>query len=303
MAGGGMGYAQIAQAGFGALFTHQFKSRSKRAAKAAYAARIAALNAAKGVVQKGKEATTGYLTSGYDAAKSEASTGFNLARSDISAGADLARGSINKGYDAAIAGQSAYRETGKRGLATLETLLSNADSIANTSAYKWALGQGLDALDRAQGAAGKRLSGQGLKEITDYGQGLASQQYQNVFKNTLDTIGIGERAEGIVSNLEAERGTSLANIDTTSSSNLANIAQSQGLTLADIEKAKGTSLAANEYNFTQDLANIELGYGGVAGQLASDKMNIEQQFTDYRFKVLDSATSGVQGGIGGSYGK
>lgn len=291
-AGGSMGggWQQIAQAGFGALFTHQFKSRSRRAAKAAYQARMAALASAKGVITAGKAASTGYLTTGYEGARTAAEAGFGQARTDITAGAELARGDIERGTTSAIAGYQPYLATGRTGLSTLETLLTNPESVANTGAYRWALEQGLTSLDRIQGARGKRLSGQGLQEITQYGQGLASQQYQNVFSNALSLANIGERATGAVGQLEAGRGTALANISTAAGANLAGISQAQGMTLADISAKGGTALAQNEYNYGQDLANIELGFGGVAGQLASDKMNIEKTFTDYRFDVLNSAT-------------
>jgi hypothetical protein len=258
----GAGYQQIAQAGFGALFTHQFKSRSKRAAKAAYQARIAALGAAKGVLQASKTASTGYLNTGYD-----------TARTDVGAG-----------FDKAVEAQQPFYKSGLSGLAMLETLLTNPDSVTNTAAFQWVRDQGLRTLGQQQGAMGKRLSGQALKEGLQYSEGLAGQQYQNIFANAVSVAGIGERAAGNISNLESGRGT----------------------TLGQLEQSRGTALAANEYNYGQDLANIELGYGGVAGQLSTDKMNIEQQFTDYRFRTLEGATGGGSDGAanyGAVFGK
>lgn len=260
MAGSSNPMVAGAQTAFGALFAHQFSKRSRRAAKLAYQQRIAALGKAKGVIQEGKTSTTSYLNKGYDTARSD----------------------VNTGYEKAVEGFKSYQAAGKVGLSTLETLLSNPDSVINTSAYKWALGQGLESLDRAQGSRGKRFSGQAMKEITDYGQGAASQQYQNVFSNASSMANIGANATSAVGQLYGQ----------------------QAGTLANLETSRGKDLASNEYNFTQDLANIELGYGGVGGQYASDRMQINQQFTDYRYKTLDymSNAGGMGGGSGGGGG-
>ena len=59
----------------------------------------------------------------------------------------------------------------------LNSLLDNPDSIANTGAYKFALGQGQQALERSAAAKGMTGSGNTLAALLQYGQGMASQQY------------------------------------------------------------------------------------------------------------------------------
>jgi len=61
--------------------------------------------------------------------------------------------------------------------AKLRALLDNPDAIANTGAYKFALQQGQQGLERSAAAKGMLNSGNTLAELTKYGQGMASQQY------------------------------------------------------------------------------------------------------------------------------
>jgi len=59
----------------------------------------------------------------------------------------------------------------------LRQLLENPDSVANTGAYKFAFNQGQQAIERSAAAKGMTGSGNVLAELSKYGQGMASQQY------------------------------------------------------------------------------------------------------------------------------
>lgn len=67
--------------------------------------------------------------------------------------------------------------------------------------YQWRLDQGLDAITRKAAAAGFTGSGNVLKELTDYGQGLASTEYGNQFQRALQTAQFGQgQYQGDVAN-------------------------------------------------------------------------------------------------------
>jgi len=53
--------------------------------------------------------------------------------------------------------------------------------ITTDPSYQWRLDQGMSALRAQQAAGGNRFSGQALKDITNYGQGAASQEYGNAY--------------------------------------------------------------------------------------------------------------------------
>lgn len=59
----------------------------------------------------------------------------------------------------------------------LRALLDNPDSIQQSAAYKFRVGQGQEALQRSLGAKGMLNSGNRLMELTKYGQDMGSQEY------------------------------------------------------------------------------------------------------------------------------
>lgn len=71
----------------------------------------------------------------------------------------------------------------------LAALLDNPESIQNTAAYKFRLGQGQQALERSMGAKGLLGSGNRLTELTKYGQDMASQEYGAQFSRLSDLLG------------------------------------------------------------------------------------------------------------------
>lgn len=63
----------------------------------------------------------------------------------------------------------------------------SADEALNDPGYKFRLGQGQQVLENSASARGLLNSGGTLKDILDYGQNAASQEYQNVFNRDLGT--------------------------------------------------------------------------------------------------------------------
>mgnify|MGYP003442784740 CR=1 FL=1 len=88
------------------------------------------------------------------------------------------------------------------GLSDVETrlraLLDNPDSIQQTGAYKFRVGQGQEALQRSLGAKGLLNSGNRLMELTEYGQDMGAQEYDaqaGRLSNLLGTYGQGYVAD------------------------------------------------------------------------------------------------------------
>ena len=61
----------------------------------------------------------------------------------------------------------------------LNTLLQNPESVSSTPGYQFAYNQGLEAVNRTAAAKGQLGSGNRLYDLTKFGQGLASQTYNN----------------------------------------------------------------------------------------------------------------------------
>jgi len=71
----------------------------------------------------------------------------------------------------------------------LNALLDDPEAIRQTAAYKFRLKQGEDALQRQLGAKGLLASGNRLQALTQYGQDMASQEYDAQAKRLSDLVG------------------------------------------------------------------------------------------------------------------
>jgi len=69
----------------------------------------------------------------------------------------------------------------------LEKFVFDSTQLGGTDAYKWRYEQGLQATDRAQAANRGLTSGNRLTALQDYGQGAASQEYENEWTRQLNT--------------------------------------------------------------------------------------------------------------------
>ena len=62
----------------------------------------------------------------------------------------------------------------------------NPQNIADSPAYKFRFGQGQQALERRAGANGTLLTGGTLKDLTEFGQGLASTYNDKYYNRALN---------------------------------------------------------------------------------------------------------------------
>jgi len=66
----------------------------------------------------------------------------------------------------------------------------NPQNIADSPAYKFRFGQGQQAIERRAGANGTLLTGGTLKDLTEFGQGLASTEYGNEWQRQFGLAGL-----------------------------------------------------------------------------------------------------------------
>jgi hypothetical protein len=133
----------------------------------------------------------------------------------------------------------------------LRNLLDNPDSIQQSAAYKFRMGQGQEALQRSLGAKGLLNSGNRLMAMNDYAQGQASQEYGNQF----------DRVNGM-NNMYTQSwlGDKNANTSRFAAESAANNARTG--TLADLYKGAGAA-----YNQNTQVGNSDrVGWGGVWNQ-------------------------------------
>ncbi len=109
---------------------------------------------------------------------------------------------------------------------------SAIDAITRNPDYQFRLSQGLQGVENSAAANGMLDSGNAMKELTQFGQGMASSSYQDRIKNLSGLISQGANAAAGQSQQAQSQGQDVAGMRT----NLGN-------TLGSGEMAKGNALA------------------------------------------------------------
>ena len=139
------------------------------------------------------------------------------------AGAKNALGVTKKMYKDISGKLQPYIDTGTNvGLTGVKNLLGagNLDSGAIQAAleqlpgYQFALKQGLQAAQSGFSAKGLGQSGAAIKGAADYASGLASQTYNTLFGNFLDTARLGEAAGSALGGVASNFNSSINNLIT-----------------------------------------------------------------------------------------
>lgn len=196
---------------------------------------------------------------------------------------------IEAGKSEALGYQAPYAKFGQQALSPLSALLLgksydptngqfsdiNPDqrmaSFLQSPGYQFNLSQGLSAINKSQVAKGGSLSGGALKEINDYAQGTASNEYQNFLNNLFTSAGIGQNAANQQSN-----------ITTGAATNLSSLAYAGGMG------------EVNKYN---NMTNLVYGLvGGAVGDSESNQPGINSQSN-----IGSAANKGNMGRYNSSY--
>ncbi len=95
-----------------------------------------------------------------------------------------------------------FTQAGVGSLNALQTLLglggtpeeqqAARDALTESPNFQFQLGQGVNALDRSAAARGGLLSGNQLKGVTEFGQGLASNAFSSRFNQLSQLAGLGQ---------------------------------------------------------------------------------------------------------------
>lgn len=85
------------------------------------------------------------------------------------------------------------------------------DIVQNLPGYQFQLGQGISGIQNAASANGMLNSGSLLRGLDQYGQGLASNYYQNYLQNLQGLAGMGTNANNQISTAAQNTGAGVAN--------------------------------------------------------------------------------------------
>lgn len=210
------------------------------------------------------------------------------ARETFTGAEEIGRGDISTGLTTAQAYGEPYRAAGKTSLDAYMASLGlqgkdkQADVIntfQSSPGYKFALDQGIKARDASAAAKGTLMSGGLLKELTAYGQGMASQDYggwQDRLAKTAEFGGqLGEAAAGremeaggALSGLTERTGTRVGGSYTSQGEQEASSTLAAGQARASGKRAEGAA-KQSAMGFIGGLAGAALG-GPIGGSIGKN---------------------------------
>ena len=130
---------------------------------------------------------------------------YNTSRADLAPFRDVGSNAL---YQLAALGNVEY--AGAPG--TMEDRAATGLSRFKTSpGYQFRLSEGLKALDRSASSRGRLMSGSTIKGAEEYGQGLASQEYDRYYNRISNLAGVGQTATSDTGQLGRSAANSIGN--------------------------------------------------------------------------------------------
>ena len=140
----------------------------------------------------------------------------NAAINAQSSATGQANQALADGFKDQMGNLSPYATQGLGALARMSSgNLVDSASLANDPGYKFRLSEGTNAINAAMAARGMGNSGAAMKELTKYGQNLASEEYDKAFNRNFQTtstvLGLGNNAATNIANFRGNLATGVSN--------------------------------------------------------------------------------------------
>jgi len=236
----------------------------------------------------------GDVTNYYDAARGDLTNYYNQGRTDLTNYYNQGRTDLMQGGQRAEGYYQPYREAGGRALDTLEQkMAAGPGDFESSPGYQFRLQQGMEQMERGAAARGGQA---GLtdprmqKELMQYGQGMASDEYDKFMNRYYQGLspyqqmaGQGQMAAGGSADIAYGTGSNLSNIGMQTGGNLANMGMQTGSNLSNIGMQTGANLGNMGMQTGGNLANV-------AGQAGANLANMGMQ------TGTGLANMGMQGG-------
>lgn len=157
---------------------------------------------------------------------------------------DLTRGDLLNERDRQREFAEPYQAAGRESIAGLQGLLNGTtdptERLKATPGYQFQMDEGTKAIERSAAARGSLQSGQTMKALNEYGQGVASGAYRGYLTDLFQMAGYGAnmaQAGSAVTSQLASTGANTAN-------NLSNIYSSTGSQQAAMQQGIGQARAS-----------------------------------------------------------
>ena len=190
-------------------------------------------------------------------------SGSDRAAALSAAAQDRATGEVQRQFDLTRTDFAPYRETGtnallefgrlygvgREGLISEEEMLEARERFKETPGYDFRFGEGIRARDRSAAARGKLRGGGYGRELTRYGQGIASDEFGNYSNALARLAGVGQSATGSTAAAGQSTASNLANIWQTGAAQTGNAMQQSALARASGYAGIGNMATSLPNNF------------------------------------------------------
>lgn len=168
------------------------------------------------------------------------------------AASDAAIAEQRRQFDLSRADQAPWMQAGGRALGQMEALNSgDFSSFRSSPDYAWALEQGTKELDRSAAARGRLYSGGYGEDLTRFGQGLATQNYNNYYNRLAGLSGTGQVTATNLGNLGAQMAGNIGNSLMDAGRARASAYQQRGDASAQLGQSLGQSIGQAWGSFYQ----------------------------------------------------
>ena len=182
----------------------------------------------------------------------------NAANTTASA-ADRATELQREQFERQIELQEPWRQAGVNALAKMGTGFTGEVNLSEDPGYAFRLEQGQKALERSAAARGGLISGNTGGALQQFGQGLASQEYQNAYNRALTQYNTTAALAGVGQTATNQLGTAGSNYANT----IGNIGMGQANTAGNALLA-GQQARSSSYGQFGNVLGRYLGGGGQA---------------------------------------
>jgi len=168
-------------------------------------------------------------------------------------------------------------------------------SLYTDPSYQWRLQQGQQSLQASAAARGGLLTGQGAKDITNYGQDAASQEYQAAYNRFMNNQNTAYSRLGNLAGMGQQTAGQLGTTGLNAASNVANLGMTGAQSAGNYMLGMGAAQAQGMIGSTNAMNS---GLTGSMSSLTPQNINTAANWVGNQFGGAGS--TGTLGGLGGT---
>jgi hypothetical protein len=190
---------------------------------------------------------------------------FDLAFAEQQRQFDLARTEEQRRYDQARTDQAPWLQAGQSALGRL----NDPNAFQASPEYNFLRQEGTRGIEGSAAARGGAFSGNALRALSEFNQGLAGREFGNWWNRNASQAGIGQTTASNLGSLGAQGAANIGSLGQSAAGNIGSWAMNTGNNIGSILQNSGNNRAngilANQANFNQMRQNESQNFWNLAG--------------------------------------